>query len=70
MNVPRFDKQMIAVLGAAFVLCGCLYSRRENGERQVDVRVKQTPGGPRIHVDGKPIPPRFFGGASRRFAPD
>lgn len=62
MNVPRFDKRMIAVLGAACVLCGCLYSRRENGGRQVDVRVRQTPGGPRIHVDGKPIPPRFFGG--------
>lgn len=27
------------------------------------VRVVETPGGPQIHVDGKPIPPRFFFGA-------
>jgi hypothetical protein len=29
----------------------------------VTVRVQKTRGGPQIHVDGKPIPPRFFWGA-------
>lgn len=27
------------------------------------VRVQPTPGGPQIHVDGRPVPPRFFWGA-------
>ena len=27
------------------------------------VRVAPTPGGPQIHVDGRPVPPRFFWGA-------
>ncbi len=27
------------------------------------VRVKDTRGGPQIHVDGKPVPPRFFWGS-------
>ncbi|MCY3024109.1 MAG: hypothetical protein NTW87_34460, partial [Planctomycetota bacterium] len=27
------------------------------------VRVQETRGGPQIHVDGSPIPPRFFWGA-------
>lgn len=29
----------------------------------VTVRVQQTRGGPQIHADGKPIPPRFFFGS-------
>lgn len=29
----------------------------------VTVRVLPTPGGPQIHVDGQPVPPRFFWGA-------
>jgi hypothetical protein len=29
----------------------------------VTVRVQETRGGPQIHVDGKPIPPRFFFGS-------
>ncbi len=29
----------------------------------VTVRVKPTPGGPQIHVDDQPIPPRFFWGS-------
>ena len=29
----------------------------------VEVRVKETRGGPQIHVDGKPVPPRFFFGS-------
>ena len=31
----------------------------------VTVRVQPTPGGPQIHVNGKPIPPRFFFGSPR-----
>lgn len=34
----------------------------------VSVRVRQTPGGPRIFVDGKPIPPRAFYGAGPSIA--
>ena len=30
----------------------------------VEVRVRPTPGGPMIHVDGKPVPPRFFFGVA------
>ncbi len=29
----------------------------------VTVRVQDTRGGPQIHVDGKPVPPRFFYGS-------
>jgi len=29
----------------------------------VTVRVKDTPGGPQIHVNGEPVPPRFFWGS-------
>ncbi len=29
----------------------------------VEVRVKDTPGGPQIHVDGEPVPPRVFYGS-------
>ncbi|MCL2104292.1 MAG: hypothetical protein FWH21_04455, partial [Kiritimatiellaeota bacterium] len=31
----------------------------------VEVRVRQTQGGPRIHVDGAPVAPRFFFGVER-----
>ena len=34
----------------------------------ISVRVRQTPGGPRIFVDGKPIPPRAFYGAGPSIA--
>jgi len=33
------------------------------GREPLSVRVKTTPGGPQIHVNGKPIPPRFFWGS-------
>ena len=49
----------IALIG---VVCGCAYL---GGTRQSDalcVRVRNTPGGPRIHVNGEPIAPRFFSG--------
>ena len=29
----------------------------------IAVRVQDTPGGPQIHLNGQPIPPRFFWGA-------
>ncbi|MCL1921149.1 MAG: hypothetical protein FWG50_08760 [Kiritimatiellaeota bacterium] len=32
---------------------------------EVEVRVRNTPGGPQIHVDGEPVPPRFFFGVER-----
>ena len=39
------------------------------GEAQREVRVRQTVGGPMIHVDGKAVPPRMFWGrsGSRRY---
>ena len=36
--------------------------------RPISVRVRQTAGGPRIFVDGKPIPPRAFYGAGPSIA--
>ena len=35
----------------------------------VEVRVRQTPGGPQIHVDGKPVAPRFFFGGDKTMPP-
>jgi hypothetical protein len=35
----------------------------EAGIEVVTVRVQETRGGPQIHVDGKPVPPRFFFGS-------
>jgi len=33
-----------------------------NGAAEVVVQVKNSAGGPRIHVNGEPVPPRFFAG--------
>ncbi len=33
------------------------------GREPLSVRVETTPGGPQIHVDGTPVPPRFFWGS-------
>lgn len=35
----------------------------------LEVRVRQTPGGPQIHVDGKPVAPRFFFGGDKAMPP-
>ncbi len=45
----------LALLALSLV---CAPSRAE-----VTVRVRETPGGPQIHLNGAPIPPRFFWGA-------
>ena len=34
-----------------------------HGRKPLSVRVATTPGGPQIHVDGTPVPPRFFWGS-------
>ena len=47
------------VLAAAFATAAVF----AEDVRPISVRVRQTPGGPRIFVDGKPIPPRAFYGA-------
>ena len=47
----------VAALAVAFmqvVMCG---------EVPISVRLRQTPGGPRIFVDGKAVRPRFFYGS-------
>ena len=36
----------------------------------VEVRVRQAKGGPMIHVDGHPVPPRFFFGCPAHGVPD
>ena len=36
----------------------------------VEVRVRQTKGGPMIHINGKPVPPRFFFGCRAYDVPD
>ena len=41
---------------AALALCA-------EAASQIDVRVRQTPGGPRIFVDGKAVTPRFYYGS-------
>ena len=54
-----FNLAIVAVLSAA--------CRASTGE--LEVRVRPTPAGPQIHVDGKPVPPRFYfywGGARRQ----
>ena len=36
----------------------------------IEVRVRETQGGPMIHVDGKPVPPRFFFGCPAHGVPE
>ena len=51
----------LAVCVAVLAAVPCVSDMQ--GQSPVSVRVRQTPGGPRIFVDGKPIPPRaLFGG--------
>ncbi|OGV69480.1 MAG: hypothetical protein A3K19_33115 [Lentisphaerae bacterium RIFOXYB12_FULL_65_16] len=47
----------LTVLGLG-LLCGCATPQGMG----VDVRVQPTPGGPRIHINGRPDPGRFFFG--------
>jgi len=54
-----YGRTIITVLAAAFTTAAVF----AEGVRPISVRVRQTPGGPRIFVDGKPIPPRAFYGA-------
>lgn len=44
---------------ALVLLCACCLPAWS----EVTVRVRQTPGGPQIHVNGEPVPPRFFWGS-------
>lgn len=44
-----------------FLICG--YGLSLTAAQPLDVRVRQTPGGPQIHVNGTPVPPRFFWGS-------
>ena len=49
------------LFGLAFALAAQVLSAATPG--QIDVRVRQTPVGPRIFVDGKAVVPRFYYGA-------
>ena len=44
-------------------------TRPPGAEKPVDVRVRQTPQGPRIFVDGKAVRPRFFYGSPPCLSP-
>ena len=51
------------------LIAGALAAGAAAGEAQREVRVRETAGGPMIHVDGKAVPPRMFWGrsGSRRY---
>ena len=44
------------------ILLACFASTACSAVEQVEVRVRQTPGGPQIFVDGTPVPPHMFWG--------
>ncbi len=48
------------IITGALMISGT--SDKESGFKGVTVRVLETQGGPQIHVNGKPVPPRFFFG--------
>jgi hypothetical protein len=52
---------MNRILGAA--LAGVLASGQVAGAGELTARVRETAGGPQIHVNGRPVPPRFFWGS-------
>lgn len=56
---PRFDTCFLGTVCMAFILSVIIPLPAV----ALSVRVQDTPGGPQIHVDGKPVPPRFFWGA-------
>lgn len=45
------------------MLLGLILGLTSAAAAGITVRVKQTPGGPQIHLNGQPIPPRFFFGS-------
>lgn len=45
------------------LLCTTLAALATAPLSALEVRVRPTPRGPQIHVDGRPVPPRFFWGA-------
>ena len=54
-----YSRTIGTVLAAAFTTAVVF----AEGVQPISVRVRQTAGGPRLFVDGKPIPPRAFYGA-------
>ena len=67
----RWELQKIRTIITALLLCAGMSVVQATTQPEpvaakpatVTVRVVETPGGPQINVDGKPIPPRFFWGA-------
>ena len=51
----RYTEIMIKVLPFVVLTATCFA-----GTGELEVRVRPTAAGPQIHVDGKPVPPRFF----------
>ena len=54
---------------AVAVLVAIAVSAFAGDDDAVEVRVKPTPGGPMLHLNGKPVPPRFFFGSIERPKP-
>jgi beta-galactosidase len=61
METPMNSTAITAMLVGALLTGGAFGS--EAALNGVTVRVQETRGGPQIHVDGRPIPPRFFFGS-------
>ncbi len=51
----RHTEIMIRILPLVVLAATCFA-----GTRELEVRVRPTAAGPQIHVDGKPVPPRFY----------
>ena len=51
----RHTEIMIKILPLVVLTATCFA-----GTGELEVRVRPTAAGPQIHVDGKPVPPRFY----------
>ena len=51
----RHTEIMIKIIPLVVLTATCFA-----GTGELEVRVRPTAAGPQIHVDGKPVPPRFF----------
>ena len=51
------------MIAAVVLAAACAAAWGAEDVRPISVRVRQTPGGPQLHLDGRPIPARSFCGA-------
>ncbi len=55
--------RLVSLIPAILLVCSAAFAQ------PVEVRVRDTPGGPQIEVDGEPVPPRVFYGSGTGSAP-